>query len=173
MIIYRRLRHYLERRSAENFLEGITSWHQTCREVTQLCTKALNDTEVIRGDIGVILDKMDRNLFALRNHIGGSKRFLRRRNRALANRFAKVNKAVYQMRNQTAKFLIRGQGPGPFPGDQEMEEERWRKYYDRAMIDIGFGVRRMNEGVSEEIETIWTEMQELIRQAEEMIADRI
>ena len=171
MNIYSRLRHYLERRSAQNFLEGITSWHRTCTEVSQLCSQALNDKEVIRGDIGVILDKMDRNLFALRNHIGGSKGFLRRRNRSLAKQFARVNKEVYQMRNQTAKFLIRGQGPGSFPKDQEMDEERWRKYYDRALIDIGFGARRMNEGVSEEIEAIWSEMQKLIRQAEETIAD--
>jgi hypothetical protein len=171
MNIYSRLRHYLERRSAQNFLEGIYPWHQTCREVSQLCSEALNDKDVLRGDIGVILDKMDRNLFALRNHIGDSKGFLKRQNRALTRRFTKVNKDVYQMRNHTAKFLIRGQGPGPFPRDQEMEEERWRKYYDRALIDIGIGARRMNEGVSEEIEAIWSEMQKLIRQAEETIAD--
>lgn len=171
MNIYSRLRRYLERRSAQNFLEGITSWHRICKEVSQLGGEALNDKEVIRGDIGVILDKMDRNLFALRNHIGGAKGFLKRRNRALARRFEKVNKDVYQMRNQTAKFLIRGQGPGPFPRDQEMEEGRWGKYYDRAMIDIGFDARRMNEGVSEEIDAIWSEMQELIRQAEKAIAD--
>ena len=101
---------------------------------------ALHNQTIIKKDIGYIVDTADRMLFHLRSCIPDSLRTLRRRNSELAQRFDKACQQIFRLRNETTRFLIRSQGPGPMTGDEPDDETRMIYYY-QALEEVGFDAR--------------------------------
>jgi len=159
----------IEKKRAQRFLESVQAWYQTCSDISRICHDALNNEDIINSDIGTALDKADRNLFALRTYISDVRGLVRRQNPALASRVSKVSGSVFKLRNQTAHFLIRCQGPGPFQFNQPADEQVRKVYYYRALEDVGFTARQMQTDLDQEIDSIWHEMQHSIAQAKQKI----
>jgi hypothetical protein len=155
----------LRRRQALAFLENVHEWHRNCDQVTEICGNALHDLSVIGGEIGVTLDKADRMLFALKNATSETNRHLRRQEPALASQLVEASNHVFELRNETARFLIRCQGPDP-TGGRQMDEAARRLFYDRAMQEVGFNARMLHAEVSKELEATWNGIQDIIAQAE-------
>jgi hypothetical protein len=101
----------------------------------------------------------------LRIYIPDSLGTLRRRNPELAQRFDKASQLVYRLRNETIKFLIRSQDPGPMTGD-EPDEEASIIYYYRALEEVGFNARDITMELDRELKSIWRDLQSVIIQAE-------
>jgi hypothetical protein len=164
-----RIRTKIERRRAQSFVENARAWYQTCNDVSEVMGDALHDQSIINKDIGYIIDAADRLLFHLRFSIPDSLGTLKRRNPELAQRFDKASQLVYRLRNETTKFLIRSQGPGPMSGD-EPDEEASIIYYYRALEEVGFNARDIKMELDRELKSIWRDLQSVIIQVE-MIAN--
>lgn len=164
-----RIRTKIERRRAQSFVENSRAWYQTCNDVSEVMGDALHDQSIINKDIGYIIDAADRLLFHLRFSIPDSLGTLKRRNPELAQRFDKASQLVYRLRNETTKFLIRSQGPGPMTGD-EPDEGASIIYYYRALEEVGFNARDIKMELDRELKSIWRDLQSVIIQVE-MIAN--
>jgi hypothetical protein len=155
----------IERRRAQNLLESVHGWYTTSQSVSDLCGEALHDQALIQQDIGTVLDKADRKLFQYRNDASDAQRAVRRHDEELARRITSITQQVYELRNLTAKFLIRAQGPSPFKGSQA-ETILPLAYYDRALQEVGFLARDMKTHLDSDIRSMWPELEKLIHQAE-------
>lgn len=165
-----RIQVYFEKKRALRFLEGAQAWYEACTLVTQLCLDALYSEKATGGDIGVLLDKADKKLFTLRNYTSDVHSTVKRSNPALARRVNQITHQIFKLRNDTARFLIRSQGPGPFSAGDSKENELQQIYYYRALEEFGFDARQENEGLADEVQNIWREMQSIIQNAENIIA---
>jgi hypothetical protein len=159
----------IERRRAQSFVENARGWYQACNDVSKVMGDVLHDPSIINKDIGYTIDSVDRLLLHLRYYIPDSLGILRRRNPELAQRFDKTSELVYRLRNETTKFLIRSQGPGPMTGDKPDEEARIIYYY-RALNEAGFSARDLKKELDFELKSIWRDLQKVIIQ-EEMVAN--
>ncbi len=126
---------------------------------------ALHDQSIIKMDIGYVVETADRLLFHMRNHIPDSLRTLRRRNPELAQRFDRACQQIFCLRNETTKFLIRSQGPGPMTGDEPDDETRMIYYY-QALEEVGFTARDLKKNFDRELKYIWRDLQNVIVQEE-------
>ncbi len=120
------LRERIEKRRAQALLDSVQIWYATSQSVCEICGEALHDLALIQADIGTVLDKADRKLFQYRNDASDAQREVRRYNPQLANQIGEVTQQVYELRNLTAKFLIRAQGPSPFAGSKA-EQTSYRR----------------------------------------------
>ena len=159
------IRMKIERKRAQSFLENARAWYQTCRDVSEVMGDALHDQSVIDKDIGYMVDGVDRLLFQLRFYIPDSLGTLRRWNPELAARFDNANRLIFRLRNETTRFLIRSQGPGPMSGD-ESDDETLIIYYYRALEEAGFKARDLKLDLDRELGFIWRDLQSVIMQAE-------
>jgi hypothetical protein len=157
------LRKNIEKRRAQSFVENVQAWYQTSSDISEVMGMALHDQSVIQADIGYIIEAADRMLFHLRLYIPDSLGMLRRRNGELAQRFDNVCKQIFQLRNETTRFLIRSQGPGPMSGDEPDEEARIIYYY-RALEEVGFNARQIKSDFDRELTSIWNDLQLIIVQ---------
>jgi hypothetical protein len=155
----------IEKKRAQSFVENARAWYQTCNDVSEVMGEALHDHSVVNKDIGYIIDAADHLLLHLRFTIPNSLGTLRRRNPQLAQRFDKASQLVYRLRNETTRFLIRSQGPGPMAGDEPDEEARVIYYY-RALDEVGFHARDLKMELDRELKFIWRDLQKVITQME-------
>ena len=116
------IRMKIERKRAQSFVENTRAWYQTCNDISEVMGDALHDQSIIDKDIGYMVDGVDRLLFQLRFYIPDSLGILRRWNPELAQRFDNANRLIFRLRNETIRFLIRSQGPGPISGDDSDDE---------------------------------------------------
>ena len=164
--MFRRFKENLESRQFQALLENVHGWRETCDQVTSICGQVLHDETVFQGDIGVALDKADRLLFQVRNFTSEARRLLRRRQQPdLAARLNQASNRIFELRNETTRFLIRCQGPGPLSGARPDEATR-RGYYDRALQEIGFKARQLHAEVEGELSSIGNALQSWIVQTE-------
>lgn len=161
---------FMEKRQARGFLNGAQGWYYTCIKICELLGDALYDEAIGEKDIGVVLDKVDRMLFALRNEAADVRGFLRRQDRVLAERVENASTQVYELRNETTRFLMRCQGPGPVMGKRAMESQTRMLYYYRALEEAGFQARQVNTALESELKAIWRELQRVILVAEQTVA---
>ena len=154
----------IEKRRARSFVENARAWYQTCNEVSEVMGDALHDQSIIDKDIGYMVDGVDRLLFQLRFYIPDSLGILRRWNPELAQRFDNANRLIFRLRNETIRFLIRSQGPGPMSGD-ESDDETLIIYYYRALEEAGFKARDLKVDLDRELGFIWRDLQSVIMQA--------
>ena len=155
----------IERKRAQSFLENTRAWYQTCKDVSEVVGDALHDQSIIDKDIGYMVDDVDQLLFQLRFYIPDSLGTLRRWNPELAQRFDNANRLIFRLRNETARFLIRSQGPGSMSGD-ESDDGTLIIYYYRALEEAGFKARDLKVDLDRELGFIWRELQSVIMQAE-------
>jgi hypothetical protein len=161
--MFQRLRKKIEKKRAQSFLDNVRAWYQTSSEISEVMGMALHNQSVIQADIGYIIDAADRMLFRLRSYIPVSLGILRRRNPNLAQRFDKASQQLYQLRNETTRFLIRSQGPGPMSGDDPDDEARILYYY-QALDEVGFNARDIKSDFDRELKSIWNDLQLIIVQ---------
>lgn len=164
------LRSRIERNRARQILESVNAWYSTCKNVTTICGDALHDEAVLHGDIGEVIDRADRQLFQFRSHTGEARTAVKRQDQILAKRIDKLADDIYDLRNHTARFLIRGQGPGPFAGGEHQDEQQRQVYYQKALQEAGFQAREKKKAVDQELSSIWNEIQGILRRAEEIAA---
>jgi len=146
-------------------VENARAWYQTCKDVSEVMGDALHDQSIIDKDIGYMVEGVDRLLFQLRFYIPDSLGTLRRWNPELAQRFDNANRLIFRLRNETTRFLIRSQGPGPMSGD-ESDDETLTIYYYRAFEEAGFKARDLKVDLDRELGFIWRDLQSVIMQAE-------
>lgn len=163
--MFTKLDELIEKRRARSFVENARAWYQTCKDVSEVMGDALHDQSIIDKDIGYMVDGVDRLLFQLRFYIPDSLGTLRRWNPELAQRFDNANRLIFRLRNETTRFLIRSQGPGPMSGD-ESDDETLTIYYYRALEEVGFYARDLKLDLDRELGFIWRDLQSVIMQAE-------
>jgi hypothetical protein len=156
----------IERRRNQTLLESVHAWYATSLSVSEICGDALHDQALIQADIGTVLDKADRKLMQYRNDAADARRAVQRHDQQLARRVDGVTQQVYELRNLTARFLIRAQGPSPFAGGRA-EGELQLAYYERALNEAGFQARNMKTSLDQKLRAIWPELEELISGVEE------
>lgn len=162
--MFTKLDELIEKRRARSFVENARAWYQTCKDVSEVMGDALHDQSIIDKDIGYMVDGVDRLLFQLRFYIPDSLGTLRRWNPELAQRFDNANRLIFRLRNETTRFLIRSQGPGPMSGD-ESDDETLTIYYYRALEEAGFKARDLKVDLDRELGFIWRDLQSVIMQA--------
>lgn len=159
---------FFRQREAGEFAADAKSWHAACQSIVELYVEALNEDNPAQPDIGVVLDKTDRMLYGVRDHLGGLRAALNRRDRALSARVGKASERLYEIRNLTARFLIRAQGHTPhYLRQQELPDDTRQMYYLKAMQEVGFEARQAAIELRKELKSIWTALEPLISQAEE------
>jgi hypothetical protein len=163
------LRTTIQRNRARAFVKNVRAWYFTCLDASKVMGDALHNQSIIKQDIGIAIDQVDRMLLQLGFYIPDSLGTLRRRNPDLAKRIDQVTKQVYQLRNVMTIFLIRSQGPGPMSGEEPDEDVRMVYYY-QALGEVGFKARDLKVDFDREIDVIWQELQMIISQ-EEIAAD--
>lgn len=168
--MYRKLTDYFEKRRMLGFLNSIQTWYQLSQTVSDLCDDALYDPQVCSDEIGIIVDQADSNLFKLRNEEAECFRFLKRHNIELANRHKKLSEKLFRLRNETVRFLIRCQGPGPAIMAQFGSEDQCGWYYYQALDEVGFNARRLRIQVNQDLQSFWQELQSIIQQVELSLA---
>jgi hypothetical protein len=161
--MFENLRKKIEKKRAQSFLDNVHAWYQTSSEISEVMGMALHDQSVLQADIGYIIDAADRMLFHLRSYIPNSLGILRRSNPELARRFDQASQQLIQLRNETTRFLIRSQGPGPMSGDEPDDEARILYYY-QALEEVGFNARDMKSDFDLELKSIWNDLQLIIVQ---------
>lgn len=164
----RRITDRIEKHRSQSLLESVQVWYSTSQSVCDICGEALHDQALIQADIGTVLDKADRKLMQYRNDSTDAQRAVRRHSAELARRVKSVTQQVYELRNLTAKFLIRAQGPSPFAGGREEGDLRVA-YYQRALSEAGFQARDLKTSLDQELRSIWPELDKLLRQAEKAL----
>lgn len=166
--MFNRLFGRIEKRRNQSLVESVQAWYTAGVSVCEICGEALHDQALIQADIGTVLDKADRKLFQYRNDASEAKRAVRRFDPQLAQRMDEITHLVYELRNLTAKFLIRAQGPSPFAGPKS-EGELLVAYYERALNEAGFQARDMKTRLDQELRVLWPELEKLIRQANQSL----
>jgi hypothetical protein len=151
------------RRAAEAERD-IRSWHEACQIVLAACIKALRDPSVSQNDIGVTLDRVDRELFRLRDAGSGARRVLRRRDAKLGGRVSRVSEAIVDLRNDTARFLIRAQGPTPSFLQKDEIGASQPEAYRRAMQGVGRDALGRSGEIERELRQLWDDLQPLLAQ---------
>jgi hypothetical protein len=86
----------------------LQDWLTSIESVVAMCSSSLREKE-IPSDIGVTLDRVDRELMRFRNHAAEVRRPLRQHSVALAARVAQTTDQVFHLRNLTCAFLLRWQ----------------------------------------------------------------
>jgi hypothetical protein len=102
-----------QRAVAARTTECLREWERASRSILRLCQAAIDDEHAGTGDIGTNLDKLDRELHRLKDTAAAVSGVLRRQEPDLARTAAEITDDLYRLRNQTASYLIRAQGPTP------------------------------------------------------------
>ena len=96
------------RRTTRLSAAALQDWLTSIESVVAICSSSLRE-KGIPSDIGVTLDRVDRELMRFRNHAAEVRRPLRQHSRALASRVAQTTDQAFHLRNLTCAFLLRWQ----------------------------------------------------------------
>jgi hypothetical protein len=165
------LRRKIEHNRARQLADSVTTWQRTCSGAAAICTEALYNEAVLQNDIGVVLDRLDRQLFQLRSQTGEARAAVRRQDECLAKRIDQLAKDIFELRNTTVRYLIRAQGPGPFVKVGADEERRRGEYALKALREAGYQARVQKLRVEQELAALWGELQPLVADAEKTITE--
>lgn len=158
----------LARNRARSFVRNALAWKETSKAISQMMDKALHDRSIAEGDIGYVIEQVDRMLFHLGFYFSDSMGILKRRNPELARRFERASQQVFVVRNKMTVFLIRSQGPGPMSGEEPDEETR-NIYYYQALDEVGFYARDLMAELDRQLTIVWIELQQVINQEEALV----
>jgi hypothetical protein len=129
--MFRRWAEARRRAASGRAAADLQDWLTSIESIVAVCTGSLRD-RVVASDIGVTLDRVDRELMRFRNHAADLRQPLRQHSRALAARVAQTTDQVFHLRNLTCAFLLRWQSAGQIDpaaaraldARREMEEAR-------------------------------------------------
>lgn len=168
--MFDRLFSYFRKREAGEFSQHARGWHTNCQSIAGMYIDALNDEDPAEPDIGVVLDKTDRMLYQVRDHLSALRPALNRRDRQLSKRVGRASERLYEVRNMTASFLIRAQGHTPYYlRQQEMSADAQMVYRYKAMHEVGFEARQAAIALRDELKAIWTILHVLVGEADELV----
>jgi len=142
----------------------IRDWHEACLFVVAGCLQGLRDPQLPRSDIGVVLDNVDRGLFRVRDAGSGAQEALRRRAPELGVRIRRSTEAIVELRNETARFLIRAQGPTPPYLQKQSDPTGQPEAYQRALQEVGQAALVRSRAVERDLGQLWADLQPLIAQ---------
>ena len=162
MRVLRQLLRPFEARRAAEAEADLRGWDSACDQVLQACNQALRDPQLPRGDIGVVLDRVDRTLFRLRDTGSGAEGALRRRNPELGRRVRRVSEAIVELRNETVQFLIRAQGPNPAFLGAQTDPAQNAESYQRARQDVGLAAVQHAAAVERDLRQVWADLQPVL-----------
>lgn len=162
----RRYSEHQEKIRAQKLDMSVRIWFENCNIISEICGEALFDADSGITDIGLLMDQVDRNLFALRDNASDMSKAVRRYDLELARRADWVTQLVFKLRNQTARFLIRSQGPVPYENEGSGQDEFRSIYYFRALREAGFTARDIKKKLDNEIELICSDLEKLINVVE-------
>jgi hypothetical protein len=165
------IRTAIRKNRARSFVKNAKAWKETSQAVSVAMDNALHDPSIAEGDIGYLIDQVDRMLLHLGFYFSDSMGILKRRNPELARRFERASQQVIVVRNKMTIFLIRSQGPGPMSGEEPDEETR-NIYYYRALDEVGFYARDLMAELDRQLTIIWMELQQVINQEEALVMNR-
>jgi hypothetical protein len=130
--------------SAARAADRVLAWEQAAGTILRLCQDALDDEHAGTGDIGTALDRLDRQLHALKDTAADLPAALRRGAPDLARAAAGITEDLYRLRNLTAQYLIRAQGPVPPYLDGPASDDALRRDHRRIAFDqVGGEARRL------------------------------
>ena len=167
--VWEQYKNWRERKRAQTLVESLEAWHTTCVEVTRICRQALFEPAVMDGDIGEVLDKVDRKLYQFRNQMTDARGEIKRYDPQLAKRLTQVTEEVYTLRNQTARFLIRAQGPHPFATGRPTDPKERSAYYLKALEDAGYQGRKVVDELKSNADSLWGDLQVLLEKAHRVL----
>lgn len=165
-LLRRLLRPFQSRRGAEAAAD-LVGWHDACEETLQTCLHCLGDAQLPRGEIGVDLDRIDRTLFRLRDAGSGAEGYLRGTSPDLGRRLRQISEDIVQLRNETARYLIRAQGPTPSFLGGGRQPERAQDSYERALAEIGRPARQRALDLERELNRAWADLQPVLAELAE------
>ena len=109
--MFRRWAEARRRAASGRAAADLQDWLTSIEAIVVICTGSLRD-RVVASDIGVTLDRVDRELMRFRNHAAEVRRPLQRHSPPLASRVAQATDQVFHLRNLTCAFLLRWQSAG-------------------------------------------------------------
>jgi hypothetical protein len=165
-ILKRALAPWQARRAAEAERD-IRGWHEACLSVVASCLRGLRDPSLPRSDIGVALDGVDKALFRLRDAGFGAQKALRQRAPELGARIRRSTEGIVELRNETARFLIRAQGPTPHFLQKQGPPLGQPEAYQRAMQDVGQAALAHCLAIERDVDQLWGDLQPMLTQPAE------
>lgn len=139
-----RYRVHRQQAAEARLTERLQAWLQASRSIHRLCSVSIDDETAGGGDIGRSLDRIDRELHLLKDTASALSTLLRRRDPELARHAAEITESLYRLRNQTASYLIRAQGPAPaFLTDSRGGEGLQGEHRRRAFEQVGAEARQL------------------------------
>jgi hypothetical protein len=151
-------------RRAADAGKDIREWHEACLVVVAGCVGGLRDPQLPRSDIGVTLDKVDRAIFRVRDAGSGAQQALKRRDPELGARIRRITQAMVELRNETASFLIRAQGPTPSYLQKQSVPTGQPEAYQRAVLEVGRAALVRSRAVQSNLDQLWADLQPLLAQ---------
>ena len=139
----------------------LREWHDACQLVVAGCLAGLRDPQVPRSDIGVTLDQVDRAIFRMRDAGVGAQHALRGEPE-LRRRVRQSIQAIIELRNETARFLIRAQGPTPPFLTKPQAYAGQAEAHQRALQDVGQPALRHAQAVERGLEALWGDLKPLL-----------
>ena len=164
-LVKRLLGSWREKRSADAERD-VRSWHEACRTALDGCLQGLRDPSLPQAEIGVTLDRVDRALFQVRDAGSGAQQALRRRAPDLGGRIRRSTEAIVELRNETARFLIRAQGPTPAFLQRGESPAGHPEAYLRAVHDVGQAARARGLAIQRDLDELWSELQAVLARPE-------
>ena len=155
------LRPFQSRRAAE--AEGdLRDWYAACDETLQACLRSLGDAQLPRGEIGVVLDRIDRTLFRLRDTGSGAQGYLRGTSPELGRRLRQVSEGLVELRNETVRYLIRAQGSTPSYLARGSGADGARDSFEQAQAEIGRPARQRALDLERDLRQVWADLQPIL-----------
>jgi len=84
------------------------AWLTSVHTIVETCASSLCE-EPAQVEIGITLDRVDRELMRFRNHAAYVRGPLKQHSPSLADRVARATDQVYSLRNHTCAYLLRWQ----------------------------------------------------------------
>lgn len=151
---------WFKRRRAEALLNGLLAWREAFNTVIHICHRAFHEEATLQGDIGELLDHLDRQLFRFSTCTGDARRALFWRDRRLSNEIARLSRQIYVLRNLTVHFLIHAQGRvGPAKRFRSLAE-------DHDLQDLGLQGRALIRQLDADLLALWKDLQALLQAAQ-------
>src|SRR3990170_7605387 len=120
-----------QRSAAQARAADMQAWLDCVDRLTTACTESLQPLKV-PPDIGVVLDRVDRELMRFRNEYDRTRGPLRRHAPSLVDPVSRATEHVYRLRNDACTYLLRVQDvrlaeqAGAWPQSAEPERDRAR-----------------------------------------------
>ncbi len=156
------LQRWLERRRRardQRAAGDLQDWLTSARKVLEICAASLKPKDP-RTDIGVALDRVDRELLRFRGHAAGAGGSLRRRHPSLRSRLEEATRLTYRLRNDTCGYLLRWQTYQQQRDASSAAGVGAQRQMEEALLQASRSARQLTQ----DLEAITPELEGVLRQ---------